>query len=482
VDGAAVCGTALMDVIGLPISRTAELLRDGVLCSVDLVRAAIAQIERVNPRLNAFLRVYPEQALAAARQCDAEGAAGHWRSPLHGVPFAAKDVIDVAGEPTTCHSRILMDNMASADAPVIARLRHAGAILLGKTALHEFATGGPSFDLPWPPARNPWNPALHPGGSSSGSAVAVAAGLVPFALGTDTAGSVRHPASVCGIAGMKPTFGAVPVAGCFPLSFSLDHIGPLTRGAQDNAIVLGALLDADAARRMHCDPTSLEPFTDLGRGLAGLRIGVIEAFHRGSGVNPEIASATDAAVDVLRMRGAQIRILKLSPLQVFTECGRTILQSESFAVHAGWLRERPGDYGTRGRRRLLVGALISAERYVRAQQIRTQLVREFFDAMRDLDVAVSASSLELPCAIDDETLLDETYDKQARTPFNVLGVPAMSVPIALSSNGLPIGLQLAAKPYAEGLVYRAAVGLEQAIGKEFRPPIGCEQTMERSLQ
>ena len=471
-----------MALADLPISRTAELLRDGRMCSVDLVRAALAQIEQADPRLNAFLRVYPEQSLAAARQCDDELAAGHWRGPLHGIPFAAKDAIDVAGEPTTCHSRILRDNIVSTDAPVITRLRRAGAILLGKTALHEFATGGPSFDLPWPPARNPWNPALHPGGSSSGSAVAVAAGLVPFALGTDTAGSVRHPASVCGIAGMKPTFGAIPMAGCFPLSFSLDHVGPLTRNARDNAIVLAPLLDADAARRMQCRPSSLEPFTDLERGLAGLRIGVIEEFHRGRDVDPEIASKTDAAVNALRMHGADIRALKLSPLHVFTECGRTILQSESFAVHAHWLRTRPADYGTRGRRRLLVGALISAERYVRAQQIRTHLVREFLDSMRDLDVAVCASSLELPCAIDDEALVDETYDKQARMPFNVLGVPAMSLPIALSSSGLPIGLQLAAKPYAEALVYRAAVGLERAIGQEFRPPVRREHTMERSSQ
>ncbi|HZP88713.1 MAG TPA: amidase [Burkholderiales bacterium] len=446
---------------------------------MELVHAALSEIERLDDQLNAFLCVYRDHALAAAERCDLEIDRGVWRGPLHGIPYAAKDLIDVAGERTTCHSRICIDNIARRDAAVITRLREAGAVLVGKTALHEFATGGPSFDLPWPPARNPWNPTMHPGGSSSGSAVAVAAGLVPFALGTDTAGSVRHPASVCGVVGMKPTFGAISVEGCFPLSFSLDHVGPLTRDARDNALVLASLLEPEAARRMQCRPECAEPFADSEAGLSGLRVGYVDAFHRASDVNTDIAAATDAAVELLRSHGAKVKTLELSPLRVFTECGRTILQAESFAIHAETLRERHADYGTRGRRRLMSGALISAERYVRAQQIRTHLVREFLSAMRGIDVAVCASSLELPCAIDDEAAIEATYDRQARTPFNVLGVPAISVPIALSSNGLPIGLQIAAKPYAESLVYRAAVGLETAVGRAFRPSVRSSvRTME----
>jgi aspartyl-tRNA(Asn)/glutamyl-tRNA(Gln) amidotransferase subunit A len=465
----------------LSVSDAARSLRDRKVSSVELVRETLSQIEDRDPELNAFLCVYREKALAAAERCDAEIGRGDWRGPLHGIPYAAKDLIDVAGERTTCHSKLFMHHVAETDAAVIARLHQAGAILIGKTALHEFATGGPSFDLPWPPARNPWDIRVHPGGSSSGSAVAVAAESVPFALGTDTAGSVRHPASVCGIVGMKPTFGAISVDGCFPLSFSLDHVGLLTRCALDNAIALSALVEPDAARRMDCRADRLEPFGELARGLTGLRVGLIGEFNQGPGVNGEIAAATERAVDAMRLNGAEVRTLDLSPLLVYTECGRTILQSESFAIHADMLRERPMDYGTRGRRRLMVGALIRADRYVRAQQVRTCLVREFLDAMRDCDVAVCTSSLALPCAIDDEKAIDDSYDRQARTPFNVLGVPTISVPIALSRSGLPIGLQIAAKPYAEARVYRAAIGLETAIGREFRPPARSHQpTMERS--
>jgi aspartyl-tRNA(Asn)/glutamyl-tRNA(Gln) amidotransferase subunit A len=312
---------------------------------------------------------------------------------------------------------------------------------------------------------------MHPGGSSSGSAVAVAAGFVPFALGTDSAGSVRHPASACGIVGMKPTVGAVSLEGCFPLSFSLDHVGPLTFDVHDNAVALSFLLECDAARRMQCRPRSLEPFVDLHRGLEGMRIGVIESFHDGAGIDAEIAEATQAAIAVLKSQGASIRRLELPPLAVFTECGRTILQAESFAIHAEWLRTRHQDYGTRGRRRLLVGALVSAERYVNAKQIGLELTRRFLDQITDLDLAVCVSSLELPCAIDDEAAIDRTYDRQARTPFNVMGVPAVSVPIALSKSGLPIGLQLAGRPYTEGILYRAALGLEAALAMDMRPPM-----------
>jgi aspartyl-tRNA(Asn)/glutamyl-tRNA(Gln) amidotransferase subunit A len=276
---------------------------------------------------------------------------------------------------------------------------------------------------------------------------------------------------VCGIVGMKPTFGAVRLDGCFPLSFSLDHFGTMTRKVHENAVALSYFLEPSAARRMGCEPRSALPFPDLHRGLRGLRVGVIDSFHRGAGVNPEIAATTDAALETLKAEGAQMRTLELSALSVFTECGKTILQSEAFTIHADWLRTRQAEYGTRGRRRLLVGALIPAERYVKAQQIRAALTEQFVHAMRGLDVAVCASSLELPCAIDDEALVDQTYDKQARTPFNVLGVPAISIPAGLSSKGLPIGFQIAGKPYGEGVVYRAALGLEAALALPMRPPL-----------
>ena len=208
------------------------------LSPVELMQALLDRIAALDPKLNAFIRLDAEAAMAAARAAEAELGAGRVRGPLHGVPVGVKDIIDVAGLPTTCHSHLLLDNIAAADAVCVARLRAAGAIVLGKLSTHEFALGGPSFDLPFPPARNPWNPDHHPGGSSSGSGAGLAAGLFPLALGTDTAGSVRHPASACGIVGLKPTYGLVSRRGVFPLSFTLDHVGPMTRDVADNALML----------------------------------------------------------------------------------------------------------------------------------------------------------------------------------------------------------------------------------------------------
>src|SRR5580704_7662588 len=215
------------------------------LSPVELLNALLARIDRLDSKLHAFIRLDAEAAMAAARAAEAEMAAGRVRGPLHGVPVGIKDIIDVAGLPTTCHSKILVDNVAKADAAVIARLRQAGAIVVGKLSTHEFAIGGPSFDLPFPPARNPWNPGHHPGGSSSGSGAGVSAGFFPLALGTDTGGSVRNPASCCGIVGLKPTYGLVSRRGVFPLSFTLDHIGPMTRTVEDNALMLEAIAGHD---------------------------------------------------------------------------------------------------------------------------------------------------------------------------------------------------------------------------------------------
>ena len=457
------------DPARLGIVECGRALESGSIGCEELVRHLIGRIRRYDGVLHAFLDVYAEEAIADARRCDVEIRRNGRSGPLHGIPAAVKDIFDIAGKPTTCHSKIRADHVASRDANAVARLRSAGAIVIGKTALHEFATGGPSLDLPWPPARNPWNPAVHPGGSSSGSGVALAAGFAPFALGTDTGGSVRNPASACGITGLKPTYGAVSVDGCFPLSHSLDHVGPMTRGVLDNAVALSCLLEPFAAKRMGCTP-GMPPFDGLDGNLRGMRIGVIECFHAGQDIQPEIAAATESALSLLSRLGAQLGVMPLSPLAVYTECGRTLLQAESFAIHAQWLRSRPRDYGDRGRR-LMSGAMISSERYVRALQVRTHLVREFDDAMRRFDVAIAVSSLEHPCAIGDEALLDRTYDRQARMPFNVTGSPAISIPIGFSSSGLPIGLQITARAWNEAAVYRAAIGIEAALGLAMRPPM-----------
>src|ERR1700737_2057495 len=263
----------------LGLAEAAELIRTKKLSPVEYVTALLARIERYDAKYNAFIALTPERALTAARAAESEIAAGRRRGPFHGMPYALKDIIDVDGLATTAHSKILRGNTARRHAVVTERLEAAGGGLLGKLSTHEFAIGGPSFDLPWPPARNPWNREHFPGGSSSGSGAGLAAGFFPAALGSDTGGSIRNPASQCGITGMKPTYGRVSRRGVVPLAFSLDHIGPMTRGVRDNALMLQAIAGHDAA-----DPASAdEPVPDfsaaLGQGVKGLKIGVIRHFY-----------------------------------------------------------------------------------------------------------------------------------------------------------------------------------------------------------
>ena len=456
------------DLTELSLTSAAALLRPGKLSPVEYVTAFLDRIDRYDEALNAFISVDREGALQAAGEAEREIAKGNWRGPLQGVPVALKDIFDVAGQRTSAHSRLRMAHVAAGDAFVVTKLRQAGAIIIGKTALHEFATGGPSFDLPWPPARNPWKRTHHPGGSSSGSGVAVAAGFAPVGIGTDTGGSVRNPATACGVTGMKPTYGTVSRAGAFPLSFSLDHVGALTRNVHDNAVVLEAILGRDRGDPSSVDHPAPEFCASLNQDLRGLRIGVIEEF--GAAANPEVRDAFAQACRVLDQLGAELVPLCISPLDAYVGCGRLILQAEAFAVHEAWLRTRIADYGMRGRTRLLPGAFLSASDYIHSQQMRTLLAREFATAMATVDAALCVSSLELPCAIDDEAEVDRTYDRQARTPFNLTGTPAISVPMGFSRSGLPIGLQVLGKAFEEAMVYRVARSYEAATDWHLRRP------------
>jgi aspartyl-tRNA(Asn)/glutamyl-tRNA(Gln) amidotransferase subunit A len=456
------------DLTELSVIAASDLLRTRKLSPVEYLSAFLARIDRYDGALNAFISVDREGAMAAARAAECEIAQGQWRGVLHGIPVALKDIFDVEGQRTSVHSRVRMDHIAAQDGFVVRRLREAGAVFIGKTALHEFATGGPSFDLPWPPARNPWNRRCHPGGSSSGSGVAVAAGFAPVALGTDTGGSVRNPATACGIAGVKPTYGAVSRAGAFPLSFSLDHVGVLTRANTDNAIVLEALVAHDPN-----DPSSVphpapDLHADLTKGVKGLRLGILEEF--GAAASAEIRAAFDASLRVFESLGAELVPLKLPPLDSYVGCGRLILQAEGYAVHEHWLKTRITDYGQRGRTRLLPGAFLTAADYLRAQQMRAHLCRAFADAIARVDAALCVSSLELPCAIDDEIEIDRTYDRQARTPFNLTGTPALSIPMGFSQNGLPMGLQVVSAAFAEPIMYRVAQAYEDATDWHLRRP------------
>lgn len=453
----------MTDYAYLTIQEASEHLRTRAISPVEYVRALLDRIDAHDAQFNAFLRLMPEHALSQARQTEREIMAGQWRGPLHGVPYGLKDIIDVAGIPTTAHSRILADNMATADAVVTQKLQAAGGVLVGKLATHEFAMGGPSFDLPWPPARNAWNRDYFSGGSSSGSGAAVAAGFVPTALGTDTGGSIRNPASMCGIVGMKATYGRVSRRGVIPLSYSLDHVGPLTRTVTDNAIMLNLLAGHDAE-----DPGSAEThvpdFTaDLEKGVKGLKIGVIRRFYTQDFVaDPEMTRSIDDAVATLASLGAEVCEIDPGPLSDYAGTTRVILLSEAYAIHEKWLQERPQDYGALMRERVLAGAFFRAADYVHAMRQRTILTRKLQTCMAAVDVAITASSMDPACPIADADLNEKLYARQARAPFNLTGSPALAMPTGFASTGLPLSMQIIGKPFDETTVYRVARAYEQA--------------------
>jgi aspartyl-tRNA(Asn)/glutamyl-tRNA(Gln) amidotransferase subunit A len=467
----------MTDLTNMTIAEASRLIRARKLSPVELTEALLARIAALDGIYHAYIAVTADAARAEAKAAEAEIAGGTWRGPMHGIPYAAKDIFDVAGTATTCHSKLRVDHRAAADATVIARLRAAGAILLGKLALHEFATGGPTRELPWPAALNPWNLDLHPGGSSSGSAVAVAIGLAPGTLGTDTGGSVRNPATCCGVIGMKPTYGLVSRAGVFPLSFSLDHVGPLTRTVEDNAILLGAIAGHDPADPASADRTPRDGLDSLRAGVKGLRIGVIAHFYTEDMVgSPEQIAAIAEAADVLRRLGAEVRPVRLSSLARYADCGRTIHFAESYVVHERDLQQHPDGYAAITRSKLLPGAFIPATDYIKAQQYRRLLCGEFATLMKDYDAVITLSSLDLPCRIDDPETIAKTYERQCRIPFNVTGTPAIAVPTGFTAAGLPLAMQIAGAAFAEPMVYRIAHAYCEATGFADRRPVVARAT------
>jgi len=461
----------MTDLAFLDVAAASALLKSKQLSPVEYTRALIERIEKFDGKLNAFLRFTPELALEDAKRAEAEIGKQQWRGTWHGIPYALKDIVDYAGLPTTAHSKLLQDNIARADAVVTQRFRAAGAVFLGKLSTHEFAIGGPSFDLPWPPARNPWNRDHFPGGSSSGAGVATAAGFVPAAIGTDTGGSVRNPATMCGIVGMKPTYGLVSRRGVVPLSFSLDHVGPMTRTVRDNALLLDLIAGHDPA-----DPGSVNRATggytaELERGVRGLRIGVIRHFYnQDMKADPEMAAGIEAAIRTLGELGAVVSEVQTASLDEYAACNRTILSSEAFAIHEQWMRERPQDYGALARERIMAGAFVRAADYVNAIRLRRKLTAQFHALFDQVDVVLTASSLDPACRIDDPEMVEYTYGRQARAPFNVTGSPALSVPSGFSEAGLPLAIQLVGKPFSEALLYRVASAYEQATPWLARHP------------
>jgi aspartyl-tRNA(Asn)/glutamyl-tRNA(Gln) amidotransferase subunit A len=439
--------------------------RNGSLSPIDVVRTLIRRIDKFDGALNTLISFDAAAAMAAARKCHDELKDGIDHGPLHGIPIAIKDVIDVAGVRTSAASAVTANHVAESDSGVVVRLRAAGAIVFGKTNTHEFACGGPSFDLPFPPARNPWNTDHHPGGSSSGSAAGVAAGLFPLAIGTDTGGSVRHPASACGLVGLKPTYGIVSRRGVFPLAHTLDCVGGLSRTVADAGLLLNAIAGADPR-----DPSSIakpwpDCLSDIGKGLKNVRIGYVRHFHEEDvQADAEMAAALDGAARMLSDAGAQVTDVRLPPLESFFSVNRVLLSCEAYAIHAHTLRDTPEAYGALARRALLAGAFLSSEDYILAQKLRSALIARVEACFAEVDLFLCASSMEPPSRLDDPVETRRTYTRQARTPFSVTGNPAITIMAGLSSKGLPLSVQLAARNFEEPLLLRTAAAYEAIRG------------------
>ena len=462
------------DLAFLSLTEAVRRIRSGDLSPVKYTQALLDRIAAHDGQLDSFLRVLDDGALEGAALAELAVKNGETLGPLHGVPFALKDIVDVAGLPTTAHSQILAQQPPKTDhAAVTAKLHDAGGILLGKTATHEFAIGGPSFDLPWPPARNPWNLARYPGGSSSGSGAAVAAGLVPMAIGTDTGGSVRNPATACGIVGMKPTYGRVSRRGVFPLSFSLDHVGPMTRTVADNALMLNVIAGHDPGDPGSANLPTPDFTADLDKGVDGLSIGVIRHFHnRDMTAEPAMAQALEDALVVLSDLGADISEIETAPLGDFATCNRIILLSEAYAIHRNWLQTRPEDYSESFLERILPGAFLSANDYVDALRLRRKLTANFNRTISGLDGVIAVSAMDAAFDIDDAEEIALKYPRQARTPFNLTGNPALAIPTGFNDDGLPLAMQIVGKQFDEATIYCIAADYEAATDWHLRrPPI-----------
>jgi aspartyl-tRNA(Asn)/glutamyl-tRNA(Gln) amidotransferase subunit A len=456
------------------IADAARRIAAKQLSPVELTKACLERVHALDGQLHAFVHLTEERALAEARAAEAAIMANGPKSPLHGIPIGLKDIVDTKGIPTTCQSKLLQDNIPEADATCAEKLTAAGSVLIGKLTTHEFADGGPSFDLPKPPARNPWNTDHFTAGSSSGTGAAIAAGMILCGIGTDTGGSIRGPAALCGIAGLKPTYGLVSRAGVAPAAFSLDHIGPMAWSAEDCAIMLQALAGHDPRDPASADRPIPNYADAIGGGIKGFKVGVIHHFHETDHkVSDDTQRGITAAVDTFRGLGAEIREVQLSPLQDWHACGSLISLVERAAAYEEWARTRLPDFGRRMRNRLMLGAFVSGVDYLQAVRRRRELRAELQAAMAGIDVVVTAVFPAEAPKIDDVPIWDVFQQPSFIMPFNVAGYPAMSVCSGFGAGGLPVAIQLVGKPFQEATVLRISDAFEKATPFRDRRPVAA---------
>ena len=457
------------------IAEAARQIADRSVSPVELTRACLDRIEKLDGALNSFIRLTPERAMADAEAAERRQMDGTLRGRLDGIPIGHKDIYGTAGIPTTAHSKLLQDWVPDRDATTVRLLHDAGTVMLGKLATHEFAFGGPSFDLPWPPARNPWDPEHFTSGSSSGTGAAVAAGLILGGTGSDTGGSIRGPAALCGIAGIKPTYGLCSRTGILPLSFSLDHAGPLAWTVEDCAILLQAMAGHDPADPASADRPVPDFMARLSGGVRGLRVGIVRRWHeRDRPVSPAVQAGIDRAAEIWRDAGAVISDVELPSLHDFQAANFVILTAEAFSLHEPWMRERYHDYGERLRSRMVFGGLFAATDYVQAQRFRRELCAATTEACRDVDILLTAGAPSEAPRIDAVPKWDGMTQPGFTAPMNQTGWPAMCVPSGFGEGGLPVAVQICAKPFQETTLLQAAEVLERALSERSRrPALAC---------
>ena len=454
----------------LSIAQASDLLRRKQISPVDLTKAVLARIERLNPTINAFITIMDAGALAQAREVEAEISAGNWRGPLHGIPIGLKDLIDTAGIKTTCASALFARRVPTEDAEVVRRLKSAGAVLIGKQNLQEFAYGGTSASSYFGAVHNPWDIERIAGGSSAGSAAAVATGMCFGAIGTDTGGSIREPAAFCGIVGLKPTYERVSTRGVFPLSPSLDHVGPLCRNVMDTALMLQAIAGYD-----RLDPASVdwpvEPYADALKTTTKPRIGVVRRPFFDD-LDSDIASAIDEA---LKHMAADVLEVELPPTPAAVQA------PEVYAVHAKYFAASPELYGRWIQERLKQAALVDTVAYVEARQQLDRVRRSIDDVFTEVDFIITPTTPVPPITIEEALHMSpdpagELWLRNTR-PFNAYGLPTISIPCGFTRAGLPIGLQIAGPTFGEARLLSFAWTFEQSTTWHQRTP-SCVKSLE----
>ena len=443
------------------------------LSPVTLTEAFLKRIEDVNPKLNAYVTVTGERALDDARAAEQEIANGIYKGPLHGIPIALKDIYDTAGIRTTSQSHLHISRTPTRDSQTAALLRAAGTVMLGKLTTHEFAFAGPAWDLPFPPALNPWNTDYFTGGSSSGSGAATAAGLAMATLGSDTAGSIRMPAFFCGISGLKPTYGRVSRRGVSPLAYSLDHCGPMTWSARDAALMLQVISGYDTEDPASCNCPVPDYASALTGEIKGVKVGLIRHFYDGDEhADAEVKAAMDEMLHTLQELGAEIEEIQLSNLHDYSACCLIIMLCEALAIHEHDLKATPQKYSEIFRDRLMVSSLLTGIDYVQAVRLRRQLTTEIEDVLTCFDVLLTAGGFAPAPKLEEVSKFYVMQKPLLTAPFDVTGSPAIGVRNGFSAEGLPIGAQIVGRAFDEATVLRVADAYEQATDwRKQRPSL-----------